>query len=85
LLKQLGDQTDAPVASAQATDTRAPTPAMDGPRQGATENAGNEYAGLNRRGRRRNRTREDAAGAVGNPEVARIAALVLGSPEFQRQ
>jgi uncharacterized protein (DUF1800 family) len=26
-----------------------------------------------------------ATGALGNPEVARIAALVLGTPEFQRQ
>jgi hypothetical protein len=25
------------------------------------------------------------AATVGNPEVARIAALVIGSPEFQRQ
>jgi hypothetical protein len=85
LMKQLGDQTTAPVAPAQATDTRAQTPAMDGPRRGATEDAGNEYAGLNRRGQRRNRVRDDAAGTVGNPEVARIAALIIGSPEFQRQ
>jgi hypothetical protein len=89
LTKQLGDRTTAPIASAQASaqaaDTRAQTGAMDGPRRGATENAGNEYAGLNRRGQRRNRMRDDAAGTVGNPEVARIAALIIGSPEFQRQ
>ena len=32
---------------------------------------------------RRERRQTDAT--VGNPEVARIAALVIGSPEFQRQ
>ncbi|HEX6625452.1 MAG TPA: DUF1800 family protein, partial [Pyrinomonadaceae bacterium] len=89
LMKQLGDQPTAPIASAQttvqATDTRAQAPAMGGPRPSATESAGNEYAGLNRRGQRRNRMREDASGTVGNPEVARIAALIIGSPEFQRQ
>ena len=31
------------------------------------------------------RERERAGATVGNPEVARIAALVIGSPEFQRQ
>jgi uncharacterized protein (DUF1800 family) len=31
------------------------------------------------------RARRQAGGTVGNPEVARIAALVIGSPEFQRQ
>lgn len=31
------------------------------------------------------REQRQAAATVGNPEVARIAALVLGSPEFQRQ
>jgi uncharacterized protein (DUF1800 family) len=29
--------------------------------------------------------REQAGVTVGNPEVARIAALIIGSPEFQRQ
>jgi uncharacterized protein (DUF1800 family) len=31
------------------------------------------------------RERQQAGATVGNPEVARIAALVIGSPEFQRQ
>ena len=31
------------------------------------------------------RERREAGATVGNPEVARIAALVIGSPEFQRQ
>ena len=31
------------------------------------------------------RERRQAGAAVANPEVARIAALVIGSPEFQRQ
>jgi hypothetical protein len=31
------------------------------------------------------RERRQTAATVGNPEVARIAALVIGSPEFQRQ
>jgi uncharacterized protein (DUF1800 family) len=31
------------------------------------------------------RERRQAGATVGNPEVARIAALVIGSPEFQRQ
>jgi uncharacterized protein (DUF1800 family) len=35
--------------------------------------------------RARGRARRDEAATVGNPEVARIAALVIGSPEFQRQ
>ena len=81
-MKQLGDQTTAPIASTQ-------TDAMDGPRQDmrqdAAQNAGDGDAGLNRRGQRRNRMREDASATVGNPEVARIAALIIGSPEFQRQ
>jgi hypothetical protein len=37
----------------------------------------------NVRAARRERQRDGAT--VGNPEVARIAALVIGSPEFQRQ
>jgi uncharacterized protein (DUF1800 family) len=31
------------------------------------------------------RERQQTGATVGNPEVARIAALVIGSPEFQRQ
>jgi hypothetical protein len=31
------------------------------------------------------REQQRTGGTVGNPEVARIAALVLGTPEFQRQ
>ena len=31
------------------------------------------------------RERRETGAAVGNPEVTRIAALILGSPEFQRQ
>ncbi|HEX8501788.1 MAG TPA: DUF1800 domain-containing protein [Pyrinomonadaceae bacterium] len=42
-----------------------------------------ETRGKNARAARRER-RESGA-TVGNPEVARIAALVIGSPEFQRQ
>jgi hypothetical protein len=38
---------------------------------------------MNRRAARRERRQNGAT--VGNPEVARIAALVIGSPEFQRQ
>jgi uncharacterized protein (DUF1800 family) len=38
---------------------------------------------MNQRRARRERRQSDAS--VGNPEVARIAALVIGSPEFQRQ
>jgi uncharacterized protein (DUF1800 family) len=38
---------------------------------------------MNTRGARR--AQRQMAATVGNPEVARIAALVIGSPEFQRQ
>jgi len=31
------------------------------------------------------REQRQTSATVGNPEVARIAALVIGSPEFQRQ
>ncbi|MET0647136.1 MAG: DUF1800 domain-containing protein [Pyrinomonadaceae bacterium] len=43
-----------------------------------------ETRDMNTRAARRER-RQQARAAVGNPEVARIAALVIGSPEFQRQ
>ncbi|MGB8507622.1 MAG: DUF1800 domain-containing protein [Pyrinomonadaceae bacterium] len=36
-------------------------------------------------GTARRERRDETATTVGNPEVARIAALILGSPEFQRQ
>ncbi len=88
LMKQLSDQSAAPIAAAQTNTTppaRTQSDAMTDPTPGATaQPASNEYAGLGRRGQRRNR-RDDAAGTVGNPEVARIAALIIGSPEFQRQ
>ncbi|HEX8336992.1 MAG TPA: DUF1800 domain-containing protein, partial [Pyrinomonadaceae bacterium] len=45
--------------------------------------ADEEARGKNVRAARRER--RQAGAAVGNPEVARIAALVIGSPEFQRQ
>ncbi len=83
-MKQLSDQSTAPIASAQ-------TAAMDGPRQAsarttdAAQSAGDDGPAAERRARRRDRAREDAPATVGNPEVARIAALVVGSPEFQRQ
>jgi len=77
LMKQLSDQTTAPIASTEMS-------AMDNQRrEAAPQNASDDNAATGRRGQRRNRTREDAT--VGNPEVARIAALIIGSPEFQRQ
>jgi uncharacterized protein (DUF1800 family) len=42
-----------------------------------------ETRDMNNRAARRERRQSGAT--VGNPEVARIAALVIGSPEFQRQ
>ncbi|HEU4597116.1 MAG TPA: DUF1800 domain-containing protein [Pyrinomonadaceae bacterium] len=70
LMKQLSDQSNAPVASNT-------TP----PQDETTTTA----MGRNPRAARRARRQEAAAITVGNPEVARIAALVIGSPEFQRQ
>jgi uncharacterized protein (DUF1800 family) len=69
LMKQLSEQSGAPVA---------PTAAA------TMQDGANTTTGRNPRAARRAR-REEAAGPVGNPEVARIAALVIGSPEFQRQ
>jgi uncharacterized protein (DUF1800 family) len=61
LLKQLTDQSSAPIASTPDGMARARSVAAA-------------------------RREQPSAGAtVGNPEVARIAALVIGSPEFQRQ
>jgi uncharacterized protein (DUF1800 family) len=60
LMKQLTDQSSAPITST--------------PDQTAREK--------NVAAARREQTQ---GGTVGNPEVARIAALVIGSPEFQRQ
>lgn len=51
----------------------APAPA-DGEENARTNNA-----------RAARREQRQASATVGNPEVARIAALVIGSPEFQRQ
>jgi uncharacterized protein (DUF1800 family) len=55
--------------------------APEGPAAPAEEMPAGPRGGYGRRGRMR---RQESA-ASGNPEVARIAALVLGSPEFQRQ
>ncbi|HZT59894.1 MAG TPA: DUF1800 domain-containing protein [Pyrinomonadaceae bacterium] len=60
LMKQLTDQSDAPVASMPDDSARAKNVAAA-------------------------RREQQAGGTVGNPEVARIAALIIGSPEFQRQ
>jgi uncharacterized protein (DUF1800 family) len=68
LMKQLGDQSSAPVASAPVE---------------MTNDAGTMARGRNARAARREQMQITAT--VGNPEVARIAALVIGSPEFQRQ
>jgi uncharacterized protein (DUF1800 family) len=71
LMKQLSDQSSAPIASAPAEMSRD---------TGAT---GEMPRGRNARAARREQMQVSAT--VGNPEVARIAALVVGSPEFQRQ
>ena len=71
LMKQLGDQSSAPIASAPEELTRD---------AGATEEM---TRGKNARAARR--AQMQASPTAGNPEVARIAALVIGSPEFQRQ
>jgi uncharacterized protein (DUF1800 family) len=92
LMKQLSDQASAPIVASQgaAMTTNAPArPPADAmapsPPPNAAPTAGGESAGLNRRGQQRRRLRDEATGTVGNPEVARIAALIIGSPEFQRQ
>ncbi len=73
LLKQL-DEAVAPTATQPAAPPATISDAAD--RQEAVA----------RRNVRAARRETQAAGAsVGNPEVARIAALILGSPEFQRQ
>ncbi|MDT5295251.1 MAG: hypothetical protein QOJ76_2131, partial [Acidobacteriota bacterium] len=61
LLKQLTDQTDAPITTTPDDETRMRNVAAA------------------------RRERSQTGATVGNPEVARIAALVIGSPEFQRQ
>ena len=61
LMKQLTDQSDAPVASMPDDAARAKNVAAA------------------------RREQQQSGGTVGNPEVARIAALIIGSPEFQRQ
>jgi hypothetical protein len=72
LMKQLSEQAAAPVSETAAPEDRA---AMSDTRGGGTR----------REMRAARRARRDEAPTVGNPEVARIAALVIGSPEFQRQ
>jgi uncharacterized protein (DUF1800 family) len=57
------------------------TAQSDAPITSAPDDA--ETSEKNVRAARRERQRDGAT--VGNPEVARIAALVIGSPEFQRQ
>ncbi len=70
LMKQLSDQSNAPIA--QTTTTTA-------------QDEATTMMERNPRAARRAQRREESAATVGNPEVARIAALVIGSPEFQRQ
>ena len=71
LMKQLSDQSSAPIASAPEEMSRDTGASVEMTR------------GRNARAARREQTQ--ASATVGNPEVARIAALVIGSPEFQRQ
>jgi hypothetical protein len=76
LLKQLTKPASAPNASTPTQRETAPTSdamTMRGPRGGG------------RFGRAQRRAQQTDLAAAANPEVARIAALVLGSPEFQRQ
>ncbi|MBC7932274.1 MAG: DUF1800 domain-containing protein [Rubrivivax sp.] len=68
LMKQLGDQSSAPIASAPEEMP-----------------SGMGEMGRGRNARAARREQAQASATVGNPEVARIAALVIGSPEFQRQ
>ncbi|MCA1636204.1 MAG: DUF1800 domain-containing protein [Acidobacteria bacterium] len=76
LMKQLSDQSNAPVASKAQAEMML--------EQGEKASGRNQTAsGPKSRAARRARREESAT--VGNPEVARIAALVIGSPEFQRQ
>jgi uncharacterized protein (DUF1800 family) len=71
LMKQLSDQSSAPIVSAPEEMSR------------DTGGTGEMARGKNARAARREQMQVSAT--VGNPEVARIAALVIGSPEFQRQ
>lgn len=78
LLKQLDEETsDAKTAAPSSTsdDKRAEVFSMS---------RRNEERSM-RGGRRARMQTSDLSTASGNPEVARIAALILGSPEFQRQ
>ncbi|HVF43915.1 MAG TPA: DUF1800 domain-containing protein, partial [Pyrinomonadaceae bacterium] len=69
LMKQLTTQSDAPISMAAPAD-----------------DDNDSRARGTRAARRERRQSAAASGATaGNPEVARIAALVIGSPEFQRQ
>jgi uncharacterized protein (DUF1800 family) len=60
LMRQLTDQSSAPITSTPDPTTREKNVAAA-------------------------RREQQTSGTVGNPEVARIAALIIGSPEFQRQ
>jgi uncharacterized protein (DUF1800 family) len=60
LMKQLTNQSSAPITSTPDATTREKNVAAA-------------------------RREQQSGGTVGNPEVARIAALIIGSPEFQRQ
>jgi uncharacterized protein (DUF1800 family) len=62
LLKQLSEQTDAPIVATETTGRAVERNAMQARRE-----------------------KQQAGATVGNPEVARIAGLILGTPEFQRQ
>ncbi|HEX8747882.1 MAG TPA: DUF1800 domain-containing protein [Pyrinomonadaceae bacterium] len=64
----------------------APLPAPSGPPAQAadSEAAPDNMARPGRRGQRQ-MARADTGRVVGNPEVVKIAGLILGSPEFQRQ
>ena len=79
LLKQLTEPASAPATSAPTQEAASPADSMTmrGPAGGG--------GGGGRFGRGQGRAQQADLAATGNPEVARIAALVLGSPEFQRQ
>jgi uncharacterized protein (DUF1800 family) len=76
LLKQLNEPLPAP-QNTSAQNTADDTMQDDGMRGGGGGGAGGR--GL------RQMARADTGRVVGNPEVVKIAGLILGSPEFQRQ
>jgi uncharacterized protein (DUF1800 family) len=64
----------------------APLPAPSGPPAQAADFEGAQDDMARRGGRgQRQMARADTGRVVGNPEVVKIAGLILGSPEFQRQ